>query len=272
MAVSKEMSENGLRPLGEAPSQVDCRTTTSGLSSDRNRDTFGMSSNNKLLAFAIALAIGVLLLVSIMNRPQPPYTLSWDEEYALVKKAQTAESPEARAQVISQIEQLPKPFYEFNNCWMLINDVFAGQCWSDDGYDPTKSELPRDVQLLWATSYGRADIDNGGFLQFFSNSTGVFAPEMVEWFERSGLHESASAVRDAMAVFGDDFPRSREVRNEFLESIDGDQAWGDEFDPFHDMDKRFYSSLPYEDGVFENAADHWLREVCSIKSLHDTVD
>lgn len=265
------MSENGLCTFEQGTAEIDCRKSVRGLSSDWTVAHEHVVEQQALTA-CDSPANGVLLLVSSMNRRQAPYTLSWEEEYALIERAQTASSPEARAKLISQIEQLPQPFYEFNHCWMLINDVFAGECWGDSGYDPTKLDLPRDIQLLWATSYGKDDIDNGGFHQFFSNSTGVFAPEMVEWFERSGLQESAAAVRDAMAAFGDDFPRSREVRNAFLESIDGDQAWGDEFDPFHDMDERFYNSLPYQDGVFDTAADRWLREVCGIKSLHDTVE
>lgn len=108
-----------------------------------------------------------------------------------------------------------------------------------------------------------ADINNGGFHQFFTNSTGVFAPEMIEWFERAELPKAAAIVREAVAVFGPDFPRSQEKRQEFLARFPGETR--EEFDPFVTLDDRFYDALA--DTTFDDACDRWLREVCGIDDL-----
>jgi len=146
--------------------------------------------------------------------------------------------------------------------------MFTGPKKGDGTNYPSLSDCPRDIQLLDATSYGKADIDNGGFHQFFSNGTGVFAPEMIEWFERAGLAETASIVKEATSVFGEVFPRSQDLRRKFLASFHGKTRA--DWDPFYQMYDRFYASLPYKKDVFDKAADRWLREVCGIKNLHDT--
>jgi hypothetical protein len=71
-------------------------------------------------------------------------------------------------------------------------------------------------------------------------------------------------------VFGKDFPRSLAVRREILDSFHGAaQADSDRLDHLSD---RFYASLPHREKKFDAAADRWLREVCGIENLHDTVE
>ncbi len=92
---------------------------------------------------------------------------------------------------------------------------------------------------------------------------------MIEWFERAGLKPTADVIRRAVAVFGDEFPRSQAARNEFLSTFKGKRRA--DWDPFFKMDDEFYASLPYKEKVFEQAADKWLREVCGVKQLTDPV-
>jgi hypothetical protein len=201
-----------------------------------------------------------------MNQRKP---FSWGDELQLIEQIWTAASAEERSRLISQLDEHPVVIYPFHSRWLLINNIHPWHCWTDDGYNPSFSDCPRDIQLLAATSYGKADICNGGFHQFFSNHTGGFAPEMIEWFERAGLTETASVVREAIAVFGQAFPRSQHVRGERLAAFEG--ATREDCDPFYQMDDRFYASLPRDEHVFDAAADRWLREVCGITSLYDTL-
>ena len=92
---------------------------------------------------------------------------------------------------------------------------------------------------------------------------------MIEWFERAGLAETAAVMKEATAVFGAKFPRSQAARKAFLAKFDGETRA--DWDPFFRMDDRFYASLPYQKKVFDSAADRWLREVCGIATLHDTL-
>jgi hypothetical protein len=202
-----------------------------------------------------------------MNKRNP---FSFDEELELIEQIRAKSSTEQRSRLISRLDELPVRLHPFYHRWLLINNIYPFHCWTDDGYNPSLFDCPRDIQLLAATHYGKNDIENGGFHQFFSNSTGAFAPEMIEWFERAGLAETASVLRQATAVFGQVFPRSQDRRRKFLASFDGQTRA--EWDPFVQMDDRFYASLPYNEDVFDAAADRWLREVCGIESLHDTSD
>ena len=230
----------------------------------------------QMVVVVALVALGILaVLGSPTMNPRQPFDLrnspvSLDAELELIERIRAATRAEERSRLISELDQLPVKFHPFYSRWIAINDADPFRCWSDTGYDPSLSDCPRDIQLLDATSYGKADIDNGGFHQFFSNGTGVFAPEMIEWFERAGLAETASIMKKATAVFGNPFPRSQAVRRRFLASFDG--ATRADWDPFFQLDDRFYSSLPYDKKVFDAAADRWLREVCGIKNLHDTLE
>jgi hypothetical protein len=203
---------------------------------------------------------------AIMTDHRP---FSWGEELELIEQIRKTSSAEQRSRLISQLDKLPVKFHPFYSRWWLINDLDPFPCWTDDGYDPSLANCPRDIQLLIATDYGKSDIENGGFHQFFSNPTGVVAPEMIEWFERAGLPESASVLREATALFGKGFPRSQAARREFLTSFDG--ATRADWDPFFKLDDRFYASVPMDKDKFEAAADRWLREVCGIANLHVTL-
>jgi len=193
--------------------------------------------------------------------------MTTSDEYDLLNQIRKAPTAAKRTELISDLEQVPIDIYPFHHRWLLINEVEPFACWNDAGYDHTRSTVPRDVQLLWAASYGKADIDNGGFHQFFTNWTGIFAPEMVEWFERAGLLDAARVTREALAVFGDDYSRSQEERQTFLDKfkVSEEDDWDRELDdPFYDLDRRFVSSE-----AFDKAADEWLRSVCGIQNLHD---
>ena len=156
------------------------------------------------------------------------------------------------------------PFYER---WMRKHEAYPYECWSDSGYDPTQSEFSRDVQLLAAMDYGKSDIDNGGFHQFFYNSTGVFAPEMVEWCERAGLDDVAALIRKAMATLTDgEYPRSREGRARALARFPALGA-REQWDPFYQLDDEFYGLLSNNGSRYEEAANAWLRETCGVTSL-----
>lgn len=190
------------------------------------------------------------------------------EEFELIMKIQTEESQSERTRLISKLESLPVEIYDFSSRWLIMNKVEPFECWTDDGYDPSQSKVPRDIQLLWATSYGVADIENGGFHQFFTNETGIYAPEMLEWFERAEMKDAAAVLRKAMAIFGDSYPRSQTARQEFLKTFDNESQSRADWDPFYILDGEFGAALLHEREEFDNVAERWLRETCGIRDLH----
>src|SRR5262249_40500524 len=98
---------------------------------------------------------------------------------------------------------------------------------------------------LFASHWCQSEVRNGGFHQFFSNSTGILAPEAAAGFRAIGLEACASLLEEAMKHFGSPYPREREVRSENLER--------DERDPFGPVDDRFLDAIA--DEGYERAAD-----------------
>lgn len=106
-----------------------------------------------------------------------------------------------------------------------------------------------------------------GFHQYFTNSTGHHAPEAIIGFCELGLNDVADIVRQAVAVFGEDFPRKRAEREEFLASFDGDDV--SEWNPFHKVDDAFSEAIKipgapelYDDDRFTMAAKKYASEAC----------
>ncbi|MEM9283577.1 MAG: DUF4375 domain-containing protein [Verrucomicrobiota bacterium] len=199
----------------------------------------------------------------LLMKPMMSDILS-DEELELIERIISAQSQEERENLIAELEKMPVKYRPFYARWMAINevdDILGG--WTDTGYEAPASKVHRNIQLLDAVDYGKSDIENGGFHQFFTNGTGVFAPEMTEWFERTGLVETASVMKKAIAVFGDDFPRSWEDRTEFLAEY--------EHDPFDHLNEPFYDSISRREELYNSAANRWLRETCGISDLKTTL-
>jgi len=96
-------------------------------------------------------------------------------------------------------------------------------------------------QVVYSTQLLSAEVHNGGFHQYFDNSSGLTAPEAVESFRQLGLNDIAEPVIEAMSVFGPVFPRERDVRQAFLNAIPGDEP--SEWNPFFLLDDQFYDLI-----------------------------
>lgn len=189
-------------------------------------------------------------------------------EFEIIHKLTKCADPVVREALLRELEEMPVDKCCFYERWERMYCVDVFHCWTEFEYDSTLSQWPRDIQLLWATDFGKSDIDNGGLHQFFGNGTGAVAPEMKEWLERSGFRRAAEVLKDAMSFFGEPYPRSHAARYRMLgdriEEIGferGRAVW----DPFYELDDLFYEGL--DDSLYDPAADSWLQEVCGIRSL-----
>lgn len=107
-----------------------------------------------------------------------------------------------------------------------------------------------DAALIYAATFCQSEVCNGGFRQFFSNSTGVLAPEAVEAFSRLGMPNTADIVRQACERVRNPYPRERSARKALLNESN-----------FRDLDDRFYDFLEQENGGFEAASQRFIDEV-----------
>ncbi len=98
--------------------------------------------------------------------------------------------------------------------------------------------IPEPSRHLLAAHWCQSEVSNGGFDQFFFNSTGVLAPEAGDGFRAIGLHGVASVVQHAMDLLAADYPRDRATRHEMLDAL---QALS-ESKAFDLLDEEFFSS------------------------------
>jgi hypothetical protein len=136
--------------------------------------------------------------------------------------------------------------------WETI-DIYDGA----ETFLATYAAAPQVPRALFAAHFCESEVSNGGFHQFFSNATGVLAPEAVEAFRLIGLTESAALITRAMEFFGQPYPREREERIERLGAVTGEAR--EQCDPFLHLDDEFYRTLGPSHAPFYEALDALAR-------------
>jgi hypothetical protein len=117
------------------------------------------------------------------------------------------------------------------------------------------NRTPERARHLFAAHWCVTEVCNGGFHQFFTNSTGVLAPEAEEAFEAIGLPQMASVVRRASAIFGTVYPRDRETRQDALLAYE--EGREEDWNPFVLLDDEFFHLVTNESGGWEDAANRF---------------
>jgi hypothetical protein len=135
--------------------------------------------------------------------------------------------------------------------WRVVN-VYA----HPDEFTRGFQALPSKAGHLLAAHWCQSEIRNGGLHQFFSNSTGVLAPEALAAFRAIGLAEWADVLAEAMRFFGEPYPRERAIRQELLDARPGELR--EEWDPFFALGERLYTWLHAEPDGWERGADRFV--------------
>ena len=126
--------------------------------------------------------------------------------------------------------------------WTLIEPVWLSlnRSWDKgpQAFVRRFRSVRRELGHLYAAHWCQSEVCNGGFHQFFSNTTGILAPEAQQGFRAIGASEWAEILGEAMKHFGTPYPRDRYDREEYL-SLRQQRA-RDEWDPFYQLDQRFF--------------------------------
>ena len=111
-------------------------------------------------------------------------------------------------------------------------------------YGDDTSSLSEAERIFYITQTLEMEVNNGGFAQFFYNSSGQFSGELVSAFTAIGANATAEICQKAIDAFGCDIPTDRDEREEMLDEIESD-----EFDEIlEECDSAFYD---YEDDLNE---------------------
>lgn len=139
--------------------------------------------------------------------------------------------------------------------WKYVEPIWDSVSIYDGGnvFVEQFSKLTEKEKVLFAAHWAQSEILNGGLGQFFSNSTGVLAPEAVEAFNKLGMPISAQAIRNAMLFFGEPYPRERSIRENALEEFF--EKFGESIIPMEEQENIVAEEIEEENGGFEEAAN-----------------
>ena len=111
-------------------------------------------------------------------------------------------------------------------------------------YGEDMSALSEAERIFYITQTLEMEVNNGGFSQFFYNSSGNFSNELVGAFTAIGANATAAICQKAISAFGRDIPVDRDEREEMLDELESD-----EFNEIlEECDKAF---CDYEDNLNE---------------------
>ena len=119
------------------------------------------------------------------------------------------------------------------------------------------NKVGREQGLLWSARWCLDEVCNGGFDQFFGNSTGVLAPEAVQGFRMIRARAMVQITSRAMAMLGSPYLRDRTERGRALRKIRKPGKRREEWDPFYNLDEQVYALE--KRGGFEPLAVEFIR-------------
>ena len=97
-------------------------------------------------------------------------------------------------------------------------DNFIGQFCS---YGEEMENLNKSQRVFYLNQCLEREINNGGFNQYFFNSSGNFALETVESLKAIGAHKTADILFHAISCFPDgQVPKDQEHRQKIIEVIE----------------------------------------------------
>ena len=125
----------------------------------------------------------------------------------------------------------------------IINkyDYISKKC----NYGDNIEKLNEYERVFLVTQILEMEVNNGGFDQFFFNSSGDFSNEIVDAFTKINAFKTAEICKKALSVFNGPVPTDREKRMELLDELEEN----DEIEEFlNECDNQFYK---YEDKLEE---------------------
>ena len=125
-------------------------------------------------------------------------------------------------------EKIVKGNKNMKHIWALTdtNDfVVAMMEYLDNktNYGEDLSALSKAERIFYVTQTLEMEVNNGGFSQFFRNSSGDFSGELVDAFTTIGANTTAAICKKAISAFGRDIPADRDEREEMLDETETEE-------------------------------------------------
>ena len=111
-------------------------------------------------------------------------------------------------------------------------------------YGDNISVLTEAERIFYITQTLEMEVNNGGFSQFFYNTSGNFSSELVSAFTAIGANATAAICQKALSAFGRDIPADQEERQKMLDELESEEIDG----ILEECDNAFFD---YEDDLNE---------------------
>lgn len=118
------------------------------------------------------------------------------------------------------------------------------------------------VRMVWGLFMLEGEVNNGGFNQFFWNSSRHYLPEVREGCILIGAHEHLRLLEEALAVYEEHRDRLGELKDD--NSL---EAFSASYEPnvFHELDHRFFEldSMPLQLAYIREHLDEFCEDATS---------
>lgn len=105
-----------------------------------------------------------------------------------------------------------------NDFMIALSDHLAQKC----QYGEDMSALSAPERVIFITQSLEMEVNNGGFSQFFYNSSGDLSDEVVPAFTAIGAEKTAAICQQAISAFGQELPADREARIAMLDECESE--------------------------------------------------
>ena len=188
--------------------------------------------------------LGIDVIVSFIEQMQIRRAMLTDTEDEAFSKFQEAISKDGNVfenvkNLVGEVaeEYIDEEEAKRSNFVVDMCDAVCQKC----EYGDEMGKLNEYERVFFITQTLEQEVNNGGFSQFFFNSSGDFSNEVVDAFKKIGAFKTAEICKKALAVFNGEVPTDRTERENLLDSLDCD-------DVLSECDDAFYE---YEDNLEE---------------------
>lgn len=107
-----------------------------------------------------------------------------------------------------------------NDFIVAMNGWICRKCAYGDDMDA----LSEAEQVFYIAQLCESEVNNGGFSQFFFNSSGNFSCQLVHAFSEIGAMKTAQICKTALGAFGKELPADLDERRETLDELESDEV------------------------------------------------
>ena len=110
---------------------------------------------------------------------------------------------------------------DFDDIWNIDNRndmIIALGSWLSRkcNYGEDIDKLSPTEQIVFFIFQLEAEVNNGGFTQYFGNFTGIYANETLTALRKIGAIETANICKNVFSYFGETIPTDRDEYDEFI--------------------------------------------------------